>query len=102
MLLIPEDEVVQRLKAESPWWEDRPGDPFGALKPRAYLSGFLALVDERSVRRAVVLLGPRRVGKTVLIHQAIKQLLDRGVPARSIGYVSVDLPLYNGLSLERL
>ncbi len=61
-----------------------------------------AMVRDRSVRRAVVLLGPRRVGKTVLIHHAIGALLQEGVPARRIGYLSVDLSLYTDQSLERL
>jgi hypothetical protein len=104
MLSIPDKEVVLRLKAESPWWgpPHTVGPQFAELRPRAYLPPFLALVRERSVRRAVVLLGPRRVGKTVLIHHAVKTLLEAGVPPRSLAYISVDLPLYNGLSLERM
>ena len=47
-------------------------------------------------------MGPRRVGKTVLIHHAIQRLLARGVAPRRIAYFSVDHPLYNGLSLEEL
>ena len=34
---------------------------------RAYLQPFMSLVEEMGVRRAVVLMGPRRVGKTVLV-----------------------------------
>ncbi len=72
------------------------------MKPRAYLGLFLPLVKENAVRRAVVLMGPRRVGKTVMIHHAIQALLDGGVPPKSICYFSVDHPIYNGLSLEQL
>jgi len=54
------------------------------------------------VQRAVVLLGPRRVGKTVLIHHVIQKLLDEGIKAKRICYFSVDHPIYNGLSLENL
>ncbi len=101
---IPESEVVRRLRAESPWWDPphRVGAQFAEHRPRAYLPELLALIQERSVRRAVVLLGPRRVGKTVLIHHAIAELLGDGSTPGSIAYVSVDLPLYMGLSLERL
>lgn len=101
---IPSEEVIRRLKAESPWWlpPHTVGEQFRELKPRAYLSSFLGLVRERAVRRAVVLLGPRRVGKTVLIHHAIKALLNEGLPPHKLAYVSVDRPLYHGLSLERL
>ena len=104
MELIPETEVVRRLRAESPWWDPphRVGAQFAEHRPRAYLPPLLDLIEERSVRRAVVLLGPRRVGKTVLIHHAIAKLIDDGNAPGSIAYLSVDLPLYMGLSLERL
>lgn len=71
-------------------------------KPRAYLDLFLPLVMESTVRRAVILLGPRRVGKTVMIHHAIRRLLESGVPPTRVCYVSIDSPIYNTLSLERL
>jgi len=61
---------------------------------------FYPLLVERSVRRALVLLGPRRVGKTVLIHHAVKQLIESGEDPRHICYVSVDNPVYVNLSLE--
>lgn len=72
-----------------------------SLRPRAYLDGFLTLVQALEIRRAVLLMGPRRVGKTVLLRHVVGRLLDAGVPARHICYVSVDHPLYNGLGLEQ-
>lgn len=71
-------------------------------KPRPYLDLLLPLIAQRAIRRAVVLMGPRRVGKTFLIHHAIQGLLDSGVDPRKIAYFSVDHPLYNGLGLEEL
>jgi hypothetical protein len=47
-------------------------------------------------------MGPRRVGKTVLIHHAIDRLMVEGVEPRRIAYFSVDHPVYNGLALEDL
>jgi len=47
-------------------------------------------------------MGPRRVGKTVMIHHAIDKLLREGIPAQSIGYISVDHPIYNNLGLDDL
>jgi predicted AAA+ superfamily ATPase len=72
------------------------------MKKRAYFALFFPLVKTLSVRRAVVLMGPRRVGKTVMIHQAIQALLGEGVPPKSLCYFSVDHPIYNGLSLDKL
>ena len=97
-------DIIQRIRVENPWWE---GDhaiaaDYRDLKRRAYFALFFPLVKNLSVRRAVVLMGPRRVGKTVMIHQAIQALLDEGVPPRSLCYFSVDHPIYNGLSLDKL
>jgi predicted AAA+ superfamily ATPase len=62
----------------------------------------MRLLRERGAHRAIVLIGPRRVGKTVLLRQAIQSLLDDGVAGNSIVYVALDTPLYAGLSLEGL
>ena len=101
---ISSAEIIQRIQSENPWWQ---GDHtistlFGKMKRRAYFNLFLPLVKERTLRRAVVLMGPRRVGKTVMIHHAIQALIDDGVPPKSIGYFSVDHPIYNGLGIENL
>jgi uncharacterized protein len=101
---ISSEEIIQRIRIENPWWE---GDhkislSYRTLKKRAYFDLFFPMVMNRSVRRAVVLMGPRRVGKTVMIHQAIQSLIDQGAPPKSLCYFSVDHPIYNGLSLEKL
>ena len=101
---IPADQIVDRIRAENPWWASphRVPEPVSTWRPRAYLGLFLPLVQERSVRRAVLLMGPRRVGKTVLIQHAIQHLLEHGTDPRSICYLAVDHPLCTGLSLEEL
>ena len=62
---------------------------------------FFPRIREIGVRRAVVLMGPRRVGKTVMIHHAIQALLDEGVFPKSICYFSVDSPIYNTLGIDK-
>jgi len=101
---IPEEQVVRRIKAENPWWQPPHTilDSEQKLPRRAYLDLFQPLVVQREVRRAAILLGPRRVGKTVLIHHAIHELLTSGIAPTEIVYFSVDHPLYNGLGLEEL
>jgi predicted AAA+ superfamily ATPase len=46
-------------------------------------------------------MGPRRVGKTVMIHHSIQRLIEAGISPMNICYVSVDHPIYNALSLEQ-
>lgn len=100
---ITPQQLEAHIRTENPWWgQQGVGPEIERLSPRAYLELLMPLVRESSVRRAVVLMGPRRVGKTVLIHHAIRDLLDHGVRPQNICYVSVDHPLYNGLALEQL
>lgn len=92
------------MRAENPWW-DGTGirDDYARMKRRAYFERFLQLASQTDVRRAVVLMGPRRVGKTVLLHHVIARLLEDGLyEPRDIGYVSLDQPLYTRLSIEEV
>lgn len=103
-LEIPQHEVQRRLSTDNPWWQAGKGiDPEEKSWPRrAYFAQFLSLVGDASVRRAVVLIGPRRVGKTVMLKHLVDALLSRGVPGTSILFLSLDTPLYSGRSLEGL
>ncbi len=102
MKSIDSNEMIDRLLLDNPWWEEGTAlIPFGDLEPRDYLSPFSELVMQHQPRRSVVLMGPRRVGKTVLIHHLIAQLIGTaGVPANNILYASVDTPVYTGMSLD--
>ena len=104
MEAISPDDIIRRIRSENPWWEgDHTINPFFQdMRRRPYFELFFPLAKAKSVRRAVVLMGPRRVGKTVMIHHAIRALLDEGVSPKSICYFSVDHPIYNGLRLEQL
>src|ERR1035441_6558040 len=101
---ISSEEIIRRIRLENPWWEGSHTiiQVYKDFKPRAYFKLFFPLTKKRDVRRAVVLMGPRRVGKTVMIHHAIQGLLDEGVHPNTLCYFSVDHPIYNGLSLEKL
>ncbi len=97
------EQLLERLRFDNPWWVSGAIDPFfDALGRREYLERFFALVRDMDIRRGVILMGPRRVGKTVMIFHAIKRLLEAGVEARRIVYVSVDTPIFNQTSLEDL
>jgi len=72
---------------------------YRGLRRRSYFNLLYPLIKTSEVRRAVLLMGPRRVGKTVLIHHVIQQLLDDGVDPRHICYISVDHPIFNNLGL---
>lgn len=101
---IPLADVQKRLALDNPWWVAGQGvDSERRNWPRrAYFAPFIQLVRQIDVPRAVVLIGPRRVGKTVMLSHTVQALLDAGVAGNSILTVSLDTPLYSGRSLESL
>lgn len=103
MLTISEKEIIKRLQLDNPWWGKRKiENRFANLPRRDYFDAFYALLSDKTLNRAVILMGPRRVGKTVMVYHAISRLIDAGVPADNILYLSLETPVYNGLSLEQL
>jgi predicted AAA+ superfamily ATPase len=100
-MLIPPEEILRSVRTENPWWETGvAAGRFADLPERAYLDAFTHLVTDWRVNRAVVLMGPRRVGKTVMVQQLIGRLIKSGADPRSILYVSIDTPTYTGLALD--
>ena len=100
---IPKDQILRRMQTENVWWKAHRINPaYDEMTRRAYFDLLLPLVRERGLRRAVLLMGPRRVGKTVLMHHVIQHLLGEGVDPRRVGYLSVDHPIFNGCGLEDL
>ncbi|MBA4071223.1 MAG: ATPase [Gemmatimonas sp.] len=104
MQAIPEEQVIERLRQENPWWQapHTVGAHVRGLAPRAYLPSFLSLLRVAAMRRAVIVLGPRRVGKTVLVHHAIDALLRDELSPQDILYCSVDSPVYSRRRLDEL
>jgi hypothetical protein len=103
MKTISEAEIVKRIHFENPWWTPNASidEYFKAMKPRAYLDLFYNLVTEEEVNRAVVLMGPRRVGKTVMIYHTIQKLIGSGIDPKRLLYISIEAPVYTDLTLEQ-
>lgn len=101
---IAEKDVLKRLHFDNPWWKAGAGidKRFSELPMRDYFPEFMGLVADSSINRAVVLMGPRRVGKTVMVYHAIQNLMKSGIPGNHILYLSLETPLYTGIALERL
>lgn len=100
---VTENEIRQRLRLDNPWWRDgKVEDYLAPPSRRAHFEPFFKLVTNRDVQRAVILMGPRRVGKTVLIRQVIDQLIKDGARPEDTLYLSLDTPVYTGLGLEKI
>ncbi|MFN6337515.1 MAG: ATP-binding protein [Cyanobacteriota bacterium] len=104
MLEIARADIVARLLFDNPWWESGFDGiiRYQDMPRRKYFQSFFSAVRDKNVNRAVVLMGPRRVGKTVMLMHAIRELIDTGVKPSRIVYVSLETPIYTGLSLSNI
>lgn len=103
MLRISDVEVQKRLDIDNPWWTDPiPPSRVLAWKERLYLPLLVDLVGRSTPNRAAIVMGPRRVGKTVMLIQTVYKLITSGVKPNSIFYAAVDNPVYTGRSLDSL
>jgi len=103
MRQIEEKELLQKLQDVNPHWKMGTIDQdIRSYRKRGYFNLLFPLVEQTNVQRAVILMGPRRVGKTVLLQHTIQELLQAKIQTTKILYVSLDTPLFQGLSLERL
>lgn len=102
LLLVSKAEIEKRLSFDNPWWDNASVDKrYQDFPQRFYFESFYNLVRQ-NINRAIVLMGPRRVGKTVMAFQAINALLKDGVAPYNILYMSLETPLYTGLALEKI
>lgn len=101
---IPKEVSINKIKDDNCWWETGRIDILNDLmKRRLYSELFFKMVEETEPNRALVLMGPRRVGKTVLMHHSIDYLLrNKKVRENKICYINVENPLYLNVSLEEL
>jgi predicted AAA+ superfamily ATPase len=85
--------MEQILKRYNPWWAEE-FKPKGILREK-HLEKLSKL---RKTKDVVFIVGLRRVGKTTLIHQFIKQLLDE-IDPKNIVYFSMDHPRLSKVSI---
>jgi len=98
-----EDQIIDKIIFENPWWSTgKIEEYYTSMKRRLYYNLFKPLIKQSNIKRATVLMGPRRVGKTVLIFHLIQDLIDSGVEPKKICYLSIDNPIYSGIRLEQL
>ncbi|MBW8241832.1 MAG: ATP-binding protein [Allomuricauda sp.] len=99
--IIPTDKIIERLRYENPWWVTKEiPKAFSSMSKRLYFNLFYPFVLERSIKRALVLMGPRRVGKTVMLFHCIDDLIKDGVNPQKLFFIGIDNPIYVNLGLE--
>lgn len=104
MLEISIDDIQRRVIRDNPWWSSKStkGLRWRDLTRRDYFKTFYKISTNTTVKRSTVLLGPRRVGKTVMLHHFIYQLIDKGINPKNVLYLSIDAPVYSNIALEKM
>ncbi|MDN4164544.1 ATP-binding protein [Cytophagales bacterium LB-30] len=100
---ISKKQVLDRIRFENPWWVNgKIEEDYQQMPRRLYFDLFKPLVYERDIRRAVVLMGPRRVGKTVMLYHMVQDMMESGIDPMKIIFITIENPIYNNMSLEQL
>ncbi|WAC39935.1 ATP-binding protein [Pedobacter sp. SL55] len=100
---IPTAKRLERLQYENPWWlTGQVQQAYTEMSKRLYFKLFYPFVKETEIKRAVVLMGPRRVGKTVMMFHAIQELLAENIAPKKIFFIGIDNPIYMQLGLEEI
>ncbi len=96
---IPKEELIAVLAQFNPWWK---GERIADL-PHWHRSAFNELsmwVSHPPAKRAVMLSGPRQVGKTTLLLQTVELLLRNGIAPANIVYATFDHPILKLAGLD--
>ena len=94
MAITTKEGILKVLSAYNPWWRTGSINPkLSKTYKRFAFYDAMQRLDEKNIRRIVVLTGTRRVGKTTIQYQMIEELLARGVSPNRIVFISMDHPM---------
>ena len=92
--IFNESALFGLMQQVNPWWKSNSvNGNLPTLKRQAFYDALKTLQDTQ-LRRFAILSGARRVGKTTVMRQLIAHLLEEGVPASNILYISFDNPIF--------
>ena len=97
---LPKNELYAVLQQFNPWWS---GAPVADLPDWERDAGQLLWqwVGSTDSRRALLITGARQVGKTTLMRQTIRTLLQAGAAPGAVMYATLDHPLLKLAGLDR-
>ena len=98
---VPQDQILAVLGQFNPWWRGAPIPDLPSWQ-RAVFPELVRWVMNPPAPRAILVSGARQVGKTTLLFQVARRLLDSGVPAGNIFYATFDHPIIRLAGVERV
>lgn len=94
MAIISKEGILKVLMAYNPWWKTgEVNSKMSKTYKRFAFHEAMKRLNEKDIRRIVVLTGTRRVGKTTIQYQMIESLLNSGVAPQKIVFISMDHPM---------
>ena len=95
--------ILPILAEQNPWWQGSVIPDYLAPPTQRPLAKYLwkQLLSSR-LKRHLIILGPRRVGKTTVMYQTVQHLLKNQIPPDKIQWVRLDHPLLMSLDLGSL
>jgi len=94
MAITSKEGILKVLTAYNPWWKTGIMNPkMSKTYKRFAFYEAMKRLEQRDLRRTVVLTGARRVGKTTIQYQMIEALLRCGVEPQRIVFISMDHPM---------
>ncbi|MCI0503527.1 ATP-binding protein [Candidatus Micrarchaeota archaeon] len=99
-MIKDENAFAHALLNVNEWWVTGKSRKAGRYPKKRAI--FPKLKQELGSKRIVILSGPRRVGKSVLLHQLVQELIDSGVAKESILHYQLDDPTIHSYSDEPL
>ena len=94
MSIISKENIIKVMASYNPWWKTGVIAPEFARKYHrtAYYEA-MQYLDQKDLRRTIILSGVRRVGKTTIQYQMIKTLLKRDIAPHRILFIALDHPV---------
>lgn len=101
MPIASKERILKILNGYNPWWTN--GDvPTKIVKSYKRFAFYEAMnrLENKNIRRTVILTGTRRVGKTTIQYQMIDSLIKKGISPKRIVFISMDHPMLKLSSLN--
>ena len=94
-------KLIKSIIAEqNPWWKgDSVPNYLAPSTERPLAKHLWKYILSSSLKRHLIILGPRRVGKTTVMYQTVQHLLNNQIPSDKIQWVRLDHPLLMPLDL---
>ncbi len=100
---VDPSELARVLAGQNPWHQDgKVPEDLAPPVERALAQGLWRNLLPGSQDRFHLILGPRRVGKTTVMYQTVRRLLQEGIPPRRLWWLRLDHPILLETSLGDL